>query len=71
MRELAAEPPEGEKKAVDYKIFSFLRCKSGLSLRQNLRFCHLPPQREAKVRHKIIALCLTGNQKACTGRGSR
>ena len=54
MRELAAKLTEGEKKAVDNKYFSFLQCKLGLSLRQNLRFCHLPHQREAKAWHKIV-----------------
>ena len=65
-RELSAKLTEGEK-TLDFCI-ALKKCKpSGLlSLRQNLRFCHLPRQREAldpripkaspmRGRHRVLA----------------
>ena len=51
-RELSAKLTEGEK-TLDFRIAFRKRKPSGLlSLRQNLRFCHLPRQREALGAHK-------------------
>ena len=65
-RELSAKLTEGEK-TLDFCI-ALKKCKpSGLlSLRQNLRFCHLPRQREALVRCEIAhyALHRTGYRSA-------
>ena len=47
-RELSAQLTEGEKN------LDILQSGSFLSLRQNLRFCHLPRQREALIFYDTV-----------------
>ncbi len=47
-RELSAQQTEGEKS------LDILQTVSFLSLRQNLRFCHLPRQREALIFYDTV-----------------